>query len=189
MALTPLQNRDRGALRRAFANPSPQAAVPSGPQRSPARCDAKQTNTSHGAQPAAVAEQAHRIERGIIAHSLHDIYAELDIHLLYAGAGDAEAKGVIKRWHRTWREEAEDELGDAPLPLADLAAKHWAWLGSEYHARKHETTGRVAHDHLLADAHEIRAVPLDEIFLIAIVVQRQRFLAILIARAPARNPS
>jgi putative transposase len=55
------------------------------------------------------------------------------------------------------------------LPLADLAAKHWAWLGAEYHARKHETTARVPREHLLADAHEIRAVPrdknLDEIFL------------------------
>jgi len=88
---------------------------------------------------------------------------------LYAGSGDAEAKGVIERWHRTWREEVEDELPDAPLPLADLAAKHWAWLGAEYHARPHETTGRVPRDHLLADAHEIRAVPpgkhLDDIFL------------------------
>lgn len=104
-----------------------------------------------------------------IAHSLRDICAELDIHLLHAGAGDAEAKGVIERWHRTWREEVEDELGDKPLLLADLLAKHWAWLGSEYHARKHDTTGRIPRDHLLAEAHEIRAVPrdkpLDEIFL------------------------
>lgn len=104
-----------------------------------------------------------------IAHSLRDICAELDIHLQHAGAGDAEAKGGIERWHRTWREEVEDELPDTPLPLADLAAKHWAWLGAEYHARKHETTGRIPRDHLLADAHEIRAVPrdkqLDEIFL------------------------
>ncbi len=111
------------------------------------------------------------VDRGpsYIAHSLRDICAELDIHLQHAGAGDAEAKGSIERWHRTWREEVEDELGDAPLPLADLAAKHWAWLGAEYHARKHETTGRIPRDHLLADAHEIRAVPrdkqLDEIFL------------------------
>ena len=115
--------------------------------------------------------RAYYVDRGpaYIAHSLRDICAELDIHLLHAGSGDAEAKGVIERWHRTWREEVEDELGDKPLPLADLVAKHWAWLGSEYHARKHETTGRIPRDHLLADAHEIRAVPrdkqLDEIFL------------------------
>jgi transposase InsO family protein len=115
--------------------------------------------------------RAYYVDRGpaYIAHSLRDICAELDIYLQHAGAGDAEAKGVMERWHRTWREEVEDELGDAPLPLADLAAKHWAWLGSEYHARKHETTGRIPRDHLLADAHEIRAVPrgakLDEIFL------------------------
>jgi len=104
-----------------------------------------------------------------IAHSLRMICAELDIHLQHAGAGDPEAKGGIERWHRTWREEVEDELGDKPLPLADLAAKHWAWLGSEYHARLHATTGRIPRDHLLAETHEIRAVPrdkdLDEIFL------------------------
>jgi transposase InsO family protein len=111
------------------------------------------------------------VDRGsaYIAHSLRDICADLDVHLLHADGGDAEAKGVIERWHRTWREEVEDELPPTPLPLADLAAKHWAWLGAEYHARKHETTGRVPREHLLADAHEIRAVPrdkqLDEIFL------------------------
>jgi putative transposase len=99
-----------------------------------------------------------------------DICGDLDIELPHADSGDAEAKGVIERWHRTWREEVEDELPeDTPLPIHDLAAKHWAWLGAEYHARKHETTGRVPRDHLLAEAHEIRAVPrdknLDEIFL------------------------
>jgi transposase InsO family protein len=115
--------------------------------------------------------RAYYVDQGsaYIAHSLRDICAELDIHLVHAGAGDAEAKGSIERWHRTWREEVEDELGDTPLALADLAAKHWAWLGSEYHARKHETTGRIPREHLLADAHEIRALPrnkqLDEIFL------------------------
>jgi len=111
------------------------------------------------------------VDRGpaYIAHSLRAICAELGVQLLHADAGDAEAKGSIERWHRTWREEVEDELPDTPLPLADLAAKHWAWLGAEYHARKHETTGRVPREHLLADAHEIRARPrdknLDEIFL------------------------
>jgi transposase InsO family protein len=115
--------------------------------------------------------RSYYVDRGsaYIAHSLRDICAELDVHLRFAGPGDAEAKGVIERWHRTWREEVEDELPDAPLPLADLAAKHWAWLGAEYHARTHETTGRVPREHLLAEAHEVRAVPrdkdLDEIFL------------------------
>lgn len=115
--------------------------------------------------------RAYYVDRGPAykTDSLRAICADLDIHLLYAGSGDAEAKGVIERWHRTWREEVEDELPDAPLPLADLAAKHWAWLGAEYHARTHDTTRRVPREHLLADAHEIRAVPrtkkLDQIFL------------------------
>jgi transposase InsO family protein len=115
--------------------------------------------------------RSYYVDRGsaYVAHSLRDICAELDVHLRFAGPGDAEAKGVIERWHRTWREEVEDELPDTPLPLADLAAKHWAWLGAEYHARTHETTGRVPREHLLAEAHEVRVVPrdkdLDEIFL------------------------
>jgi hypothetical protein len=49
-----------------------------------------------------------------IAHSLRDICAELDIHLLHVGAGDAEAKGVIERSHRTWREEVETSLATRP---------------------------------------------------------------------------
>ncbi len=115
--------------------------------------------------------RAYYVDRGAayIAHSLRDVCADLDIHLVHAGAGDAEAKGSIERWHRTWREEVEDELPGHPIPLADLAAKHWAWLGAEYHARVHETTGRVPREHLLAEADAIRAVPrdkhLDDIFL------------------------
>jgi transposase InsO family protein len=115
--------------------------------------------------------RAYYVDRGpaYIAQSLRDICADLGVHLVHAGAGDAEAKGCIERWHRTWREEVEDELPDQPISLADLSAKHWAWLGSEYHARVHETTGRAPREHLLAEASEFRAVPrnknLDDIFL------------------------
>lgn len=115
--------------------------------------------------------RAYYVDRGpaYIAQSLRDICADLGIHLVHAGAGDAEAKGSIERWHRTWREEVEDELPDQPIPLADLSAKHWAWIGAEYHARAHETTGRAPREHLLAEAGEFRAVPrdknLDDIFL------------------------
>jgi len=111
------------------------------------------------------------VDRGpaYIATSLRLICADLGIHLLHAGVQDAEAKGVIERWHRTWREEVGDELPDTPLPLAELNAKHWAWLGAEYHVRGHDTTRRAPREHLLAEAQEIRSVPhstdLDEVFL------------------------
>jgi hypothetical protein len=77
-----------------------------------------------------------------IAESLVLICAELGIRLLHTGVQDCEAKGVIERWHRTWREEVGDEL-PPPLPLAGANAKHWAWLAAECHARKHDTTGRL----------------------------------------------
>ena len=115
--------------------------------------------------------RAYYVDRGsaYTAHSLRFICADLGIHLLHAGVQDAEAKGVIERWHRTWREEVGDELPDTPLSLAELNAKHWAWLGAEYHAREHDTTGRAPRDHMLAEANEIRCVPgdtdLDEVFL------------------------
>jgi transposase InsO family protein len=115
--------------------------------------------------------RAYYVDRGpaYIAQSLRDICAELGIHLVHTGAGDAEAKGSIERWHRTWREEVEDELPDGPISLADLSAKHWAWIGAEYHARAHETTGRAPREHLLAEAGEFRALPrdknLDDVFL------------------------
>jgi putative transposase len=104
-----------------------------------------------------------------IAWSLRFICADLGIYLLHTDVQDPEAKGVIERWHRTWREEVGDELPSTPLPLAELNAKHWAWLGAEYHARVHETTRRAPRDHLLEEVSEIRPVPrgvdLDEVFL------------------------
>jgi transposase InsO family protein len=104
-----------------------------------------------------------------IAHSLVLICAELDVRLLHTGVQDCEAKGVIERWHRTWREEVGDELPEQPLPLAELNAKHWAWLSAEYHARKHDTTGRAPREHWLAEIEHLRPLPrhknLDEVFL------------------------
>jgi putative transposase len=104
-----------------------------------------------------------------IAHSLVLICAELGIRLLHTGVQDCEAKGVIERWHRTWREEVGDELPDHPLLLAVVNAKHWAWLAAEYHARKHDTTGRAPREHFLAETAHLRPLPpgknLDEVFL------------------------
>jgi transposase InsO family protein len=104
-----------------------------------------------------------------IADSLVLICAELGIRLLHTGVQDCEAKGVIERWHRTWREEVGDELGEHPLPIAELNAKHWAWLAAEYHARKHDTTCRSPREHWLSEVEHLRTLPrhknLDEVFL------------------------
>ena len=104
-----------------------------------------------------------------IADSLRLICAELGVRLLHTGVQDCEAKGVIERWHRSWREEVGDELPDHPLPLAELNAKHWAWLAAEYHARSHTTTGRIPREHWLAALASLRPVPrhkhLDDVFL------------------------
>jgi putative transposase len=105
------------------------------------------------------------------AGSLRAITAELGIRLLLTGAGDAEAKGAIERWHRTWREEVGDELQGRVLTLDELNAHHWAWLEQEYHARKHDTTGRAPREHWLAEvaAGYVRPLPrgidLDAVFL------------------------
>jgi putative transposase len=94
-----------------------------------------------------------------ISHSLRLISAELGVRLLHTKVRDPEAKGVIERWHRTWREEVGDELPDDPLPLAELNAKHWAWLAAEYHARLHSTTGRAPREHWLEEVAFLRPVP------------------------------
>jgi putative transposase len=94
-----------------------------------------------------------------IADSLKLICAELGIRLLHTQVQDCEAKGVIERWHRSWREEVGDELPGEPLPLAELNAKHWAWLSAEYNARRHSTTGRVPREHWLAELPFLRTVP------------------------------
>jgi transposase InsO family protein len=111
------------------------------------------------------------VDRGpaYVASSLRAICAELDIRLLHTQRKDAAAKGVIERWHRTWRAEVEDELPDEPIPLAELVAKHDAWLNVEYHAREHDTTGRVPREHWLENVEHLRPLPrgksLDEVFL------------------------
>lgn len=104
-----------------------------------------------------------------VATSLRLICAELGIQLLHTDAGDCEAKGVIERFNRTWRDEVGDELPSAPLPLDELNARHWAWLATEYHARVHETTGRAPREHWLDEVSHlrplVRGTSLDEIFL------------------------
>jgi transposase InsO family protein len=112
------------------------------------------------------------VDRGpaYVAGSLTAICAELSCRLLHAGKRDAEAKGVIERWHRTWREEVEDELPrDVPIPIEELAAIHFAWLAREYHLRPHDTTGQPPRERFLAEVSELRAAPpvetLTEIFL------------------------
>jgi transposase InsO family protein len=104
--------------------------------------------------------------------SLAKICADLGIHLIHTLPGDAEAKGVIERWQRTWGEEVLDELPeDELLELADLQSKHWAWVACEYHRREHETTEREPLGHMLAEleAGHLRTLPagvdLDEVFL------------------------
>lgn len=93
------------------------------------------------------------------AHSLALICGELGIDLTHTEERDAAAKGVIEKWHRTWREEVGDELPEQPLPLAELQSKHWAWLAVEYHRRTHDTTERVPLEHWLAEVHELRPLP------------------------------
>ncbi|HEY5659075.1 MAG TPA: Mu transposase C-terminal domain-containing protein [Myxococcota bacterium] len=104
-----------------------------------------------------------------IARSLRVICAELAVHLIHTAPKDCEAKGAIERFHRTWREEVGDELPEQPLPLGELNALHWAWLGAEYHPRRHETTGRAPREHWLADIAHLRALPqgldIDALFL------------------------
>lgn len=111
------------------------------------------------------------VDRGAAytAGSLAAICAELGCRLLHAGRQDAEAKGVIERWHRTWREEVEDELPREGVALSDLAAAHYAWLSREYHLRVHDTTGAAPRERFLSEVGELRAAPsperLAEIFL------------------------
>lgn len=116
--------------------------------------------------------RAYYVDRGAAykSESLRQICAELGIHLIHTLPGDAEAKGVIERWQRTWGEEVLDELPDEPLELADLQSKHWAWLARDYHGREHETTKRVPLEHMLAEveAGHLRELPasldLDRVF-------------------------
>jgi transposase InsO family protein len=104
------------------------------------------------------------------ADSLRLICGELGIRLLHTGAGDAEAKGAIERWHRTWREEVEDELDeDRVYHISELGEIHEAWLSEVYERRVHDTTKREPLAYWLEQAEHLRPVPaqkrLEEVFL------------------------
>ncbi len=111
------------------------------------------------------------VDRGpaYVAESLRTVCAELGIHLLHAGPGDAAAKGVIERFHRTWRAEVGCELPEGPLTLAELNERHTAWVTCEYHHRVHGMTGKRPLEDFLAGAHNHRPVPrdidMDDVFL------------------------
>jgi len=128
----------------------------------------------HGLQQAILkygTPRVYYVDRGpaYVAGSLSAICAELSCRLVHAGKRDAEAKGVIERWHRTWREEVEDEMPRDVVPIEQLAAIHFAWLAREYHVRVHDTTGQPPRERFLAEVSELRAAPsperLAEIFL------------------------
>jgi transposase InsO family protein len=104
-----------------------------------------------------------------ISSSLRIICAELDIRLIHCQAYDAPAKGAIERMIRTLREEVEEELPEEPIAVPELNSLLWAWIGAEYHVRKHGGTGQVPMQAWLQGAHEVRPLPrhvdLDALFL------------------------
>lgn len=125
----------------------------------------KQAILKHGI-PGAIYEDNGAAQR---SESLVLIIADLSSRLIHTESYDPEAKGVIERWNRTFREEVESELPEEPIPLEEFQSRVWSWLAVEYNARVHDTTGRVPLEHWLSAADTIRPVPpgldLDEIFL------------------------
>lgn len=107
--------------------------------------------------------RAYYVDRGAayVADSLGTICADLRVRLIHTKARDPEAKGVIERWHRTVRDELLDELPKDLHTLEGLNAALWAWLGVEYHARTHTTTGRAPGLHFESELAHLRPVPED----------------------------
>lgn len=140
----------------------------------------RDTDQEHGFRQAIAkygVPRVYYVDRGpaYVAGSLVAICAELSCRLVHAGKRDAEAKGVIERWHRTWREEVEDELEGEVVELEHLAAAHAAWLAREYHLRVHDTTGQAPRERFLAEVGELRAAP-----------RAERLAEIFLHRAPRR---
>ena len=97
--------------------------------------------------------RAYYVDRGAayISGSLRAICADLKIHLRHTESQDAEAKGAIERWHRTWRAEVGVELEGEVFEFDHLKAVHAAWVARDYHAREHGTTNRAPREHFLAE--------------------------------------
>ena len=113
------------------------------------------------------------VDRGAayVSGSLRAICADLGIHLRLTEARDAEAKGSIERWHRTWRAEVGVELEGEVFDLAASVGRAPSLLGARF------SRARACHDQaraprtLLAEvsAGQVRVLPrgidLDEVFL------------------------
>jgi transposase InsO family protein len=117
------------------------------------------------------------VDRGAAykSDSLKAICAELGIEFLHTQARDAEAKGAIERWHRTWRTELGVELQGKRFDLDFLQAAHRAWLAREYHARVHSTTEKRPQAHFLAEVAAGHCRPLPKhIDIEAVFLHRKR---------------
>lgn len=70
--------------------------------------------------------------------SLQQICALLDIKLIYCRPYEAQGKGKLERFHRTFREQFLAELNiNSIRNLDDLNDRLWAWLDQVYHRREH----------------------------------------------------
>lgn len=67
------------------------------------------------------------------------VCARLGIHLVYCPPYEAQAKGKIERWHRTFRSQFLDEINMESIhDLSELNKYLWVWIEHEYHQRYHE---------------------------------------------------
>ena len=70
--------------------------------------------------------------------SLQTICARLEIRLVYCRPYEAQGKGKLERYHRTFRAQFLGELNMNKITgLGDLNARLWAWIEQVYHVRPH----------------------------------------------------
>jgi putative transposase len=72
------------------------------------------------------------------ATTLQQICARLGIQLVHCRPYMPESKGKLERWHRSLRAQFLSEIArEAPLELAELNARLWAWTEQLYHRAAH----------------------------------------------------
>ena len=99
------------------------------------------------------------VDNGAAFRSRHLEYiaASLSIALIHARPYRPQGKGKIERWFKTVRSRFINNCTAATLPELNQALAHW--IHTDYHQKKHTSTGQTPFERFTSQMHCLRSAP------------------------------